>query len=66
MLDIKKANQILLFNSNHCKLLLKTLIAAPARTSTQEVRTLLNFQQMRIVARSQQKISQVLLRKTFN
>ena len=65
-LDITKANQILLLNSNHCKRLLKKLIAAQARTSIQEVSTPLNFQKMRIVARSQQKISQVLLRKTFN
>ena len=61
-----KGKSILLFNSNHCKLLLKKLIAAQARTSTREVRTALNSQQMRIVARSQQKISQLLLRKTFN
>ena len=33
---------------------------------TQEGSTPLNFQQMRIVARSQQKINQVLLRETFN
>ena len=39
---------------------------SPSKSSTQELRTPLNFQQMRIVARSQQKISQVLLRKTFN
>ena len=55
LLDITKANQILLSNSSHCKLLLKELIAAQTRTSTQEVKAPLNFQQMRIVARSQKK-----------
>ena len=53
--DMTKVNRILLFNSNHCKFLLKKLIAAQARTSTQEVRTPLNFQQMRIVASSNKK-----------
>ena len=64
--DITKANQILLFNSNQCKFLLKKLIETQARTSTQEGSTPLNFEQIRIVARNQQKISRVLLRKTFN
>ena len=66
LLDITEANQILLFNSNHCKFLRKNLIATQARASTQELSTPLNLQQLRIVARSQQKIRQVLLRKTLN
>ena len=66
LVNLTRAYQILLFNSNHCKLLLQKMTAVQARTSTQEVRTPFNFQQMRIVARSQQKISQVLLRKTVN
>ena len=63
LLDITKANQILLSNSSHCNLLLKELIAAQTRNSNQEVKNPLNFQQMRIVARSQKNQSTVVAEK---